>query len=75
MDARCWISFICFVLFVVLLLCLVSPVWNCNHLFGEGAGCFVFHYENTPIQINGKFHLQILNFFIKKKKKKKKKKL
>ena len=32
----------CFVRFV-LLLCLVTPFWYCNHLTGkEGAGCFVF---------------------------------
>ena len=42
-------AFSCFILFVVLMLCLVDSVWHCNHLVGEeGAGC---HYENTPIQI------------------------
>ena len=35
--------FSCFVLFVVLMLCLVGPVWHCDKLIGkEGAGCFRF---------------------------------
>ena len=61
-------NFLCFYLFIVLLLCLLDPDRNCDHLFlKEGAGYFGFrhasHYENTPIQIYRKFHLQKLKIF------------
>ena len=40
-----------FVLFVVLLLCLVDPVRHCGHLVGEmGASCFDFLYFVTCLQ-------------------------
>ena len=35
--------FSCYVLFVVLLLCLLNPVLHCNHIVGEGrASYFAF---------------------------------
>ena len=38
------VSNTCFVLFVVLLLCYVDPVWHCHHsIWKDGDGCMSFH--------------------------------
>ena len=62
-GCSCGACFVC-VLFIVLVLCLVDSVCHCDHLDGEeGARCYAFHYENTPIQIYSKFRVQKLKIF------------
>ena len=40
----------CFVVFVVLLLCLVDPVTHCDHFAeDEGTGCFAFSLFVTRV--------------------------